>query len=377
MVLTARHHDGFALFDSKHPAAWTSKKDLDRDLIKEYTDAVRASGLRVGLYYSPMSWRYPGYYDVFGNDCKPNVWGYKTAKWHKEDARVMKEEVYEQVTKLLKDYGNISYMFWDGAWLAQTVNRPLDRSFWNPGKYQDSTNEWPIDEQYVTKEAATGKPLGIMGLVRTYQPDMIVNKRFSWVGDVYSDEGGGYTSGNIREEEVTEKCISLQKGGWGYRPNSNVFSFEEIAMYLSNCVVRNVNLLLNVSPDREGVIPQNQQQVLLKLGSWLNKIGEGIYNTRGGPWQPLYGEYGFTYRDNKIYCHIYKGYREAKAGQFITQSIGKKKVVKVINLYDGKELAWVKNKNNTITISGVDYVQNLPMTLLKITLAESVYDEPR
>lgn len=285
----------------------------------------------------------------------------------------MKEEVYEQVTKLLKDYGDISYMFWDGAWLAQTVNLPLDRKFWNTGKYQDSTNEWPISEKYITREKGTGKPLGIMGLVRTYQPEMIVNKRFSWIGDVYSDEGGGYTSGNIREEEIVEKCISLQKGGWGFRPNSNVYSYEEIVMYLSNCVVRNVNLLLNVSPDREGVIPQNQQQVLLKLGNWLNKVGTAIYNTRGGPWQPLYGEYGFTFRENKIYCHIYKGYRELKSNQFITQSVGKKKVVKVTNVYDGKELAWVKNKDNTITISGVDYTQHAATTILEITIAESVY----
>jgi alpha-L-fucosidase len=372
-VLTARHHDGFALFDSKHPASWTSQKDIGRDLIKEYTDAVRAAGLRVGLYYSPMSWRYPGYYDVFGNDCKPNVWGYKTAKWHKEDARVMKEEVYEQVTKLLKDYGNISYMFWDGAWLAQTVNRPLDRKFWNPGKYQDTANEWPINEKYITREEETGKALGIMGLVRKYQPEMIVNKRFSWIGDVFSEEGGGYTSGNIRTEEFTEKCVSLQKGGWGYRPNSKVYSFEEIVQYLSNCAVRNVNLLLNVAPDREGLISQNQQEVLLKMGNWLSKVGEGIYNTRGGPWQPLFGEYGFTFRDNKIYCHIYQGYREFKSGQFTTQSIGNKKVSKVINLYDGKELLWVKNKNNTITVSGVDYAQNPATTLLEITLTETVY----
>ncbi len=372
-VLTTRHHDGYALFNSKHPASWTSQKDLGRDLIKEYTDAIRASGLRVGLYYSPMSWRYPGYYDVFGNDCKPNIWGYKTAKWHKEDARVMKEEVYEQVTKLMKDYGNISYMFWDGGWLAQTVNLALERNFWNPGKYQDPANEWPINEKYITKEEETGKALGIMGVVRKYQPDMIVNTRFSWIGDVFSEEGGGYTSGNIRTEEFTEKCISLQKGGWGYRPNSKVYSFEEIVMYLSNCAVRNVNFLLNVSPDREGVIPQNQQDVLLKMGNWLSKVGTGIYNTRGGPWQPLFGEYGFTYRDNKIYCHINKGYRELKSGQFTTQSLGNKKVSKIINLYDGKALSWVKNKNNTITIKDVDYSLNPSTTLLEISLTEPVY----
>ncbi len=373
MALTSRHHDGFALFDSKHPSSWTSKKDLGRDFIKEYTDAVRTSGLHVGLYYSPMSWRYPGYYDVTGKDCKPNVWGYKTAKWHKEDARAMKEEVYEQVTTLLKDYGKIDYMFWDGGWLSQTINDELERAFWDPGKYQNPANEWPVNDKYITKDEETGKALGIMGLVRKYQPEMVVNERFSWIGDVHAEEGGASTSGDIRNEQYGEKCVSLQKGGWGYRPNSKVYSFEDIVVFLSNCAVRNINLLLNVAPDREGVIPQNQQDVLLKMGNWLSKVGNGIYGTRGGPWQPLFGEYGFTFNENKIYCHIYQGSREFNSGKFTTQSLGNKKVSKVINLYDGKPLLWVKNKNKTITISGVDYTLNPSTTILEITLTEPVY----
>lgn len=139
MALTTRHHDGYALFDSKHPFSWTSQKDLGRDFIREYVDAVRVSGLRVGMYYSPMSWRYPGYYDVTGKDVKPNVWGYKTAAWHKDDARDMKEEVYEQVTTLLKNYGKIDYMFWDGGWLGQSINPELEKRFWDPGYFQNLT----------------------------------------------------------------------------------------------------------------------------------------------------------------------------------------------------------------------------------------------
>ena len=122
-----------------------------------------------------------------------------------------------------------------------------------------------------------------------------------------------------------------------------------------------------------GVIPQKQQEVLLEMGSWLSKVGNGIYGTRGGPWQPLFGEYGFTFSKNKIYCHIYEGCREVKSGRFTTQSIGNKKVSKVINLYDGKELLWVKNKNKTITVSGVDYSLNPSTTILEVTLNESVY----
>jgi alpha-L-fucosidase len=373
-VLTARHHDGYALFDSKHPFSWTSQKDLGRDLIKEYTDAVRAAGLKVGLYYSPVNWRYAGFYDPFGNNCLPNIWGYTTAKWHKHDATMMKEEVFEQVTKLVKEYGTLNYIFWDGSSLGQIKNKALSDSFWDAGKYQNPDSNWPVNEKYITREDSTGKALGILGVVRKYQPEMLLNERFGWVGDVHIDEGGGYSSGKINNNIITEKCVSLQRGGWGFKPNSRVYSFDQVTMYLSNCVVRNINLLLNVSPDREGVIPQNQQEVLIKMGNWLNKVGSAIYNTRGGPWQPLFGEYGFTYRENKIYCHIYDGYRDYKSNTFTTQSIGKKKALKVVNLFDGKSLVWVKNKDNTITISGVDYTLNPATTILEVTLSENVYN---
>jgi alpha-L-fucosidase len=134
-----------------------------------------------------------------------------------------------------------------------------------------------------------------------------------------------------------------------------------------------LNLLLNVAPDREGVIPQKQQDVLLKTGGWLKKVGPAIYNTRGGPWQPVHGECGFTYSANAIYCHIYKNYRNKSQGIFTTQSIGSKTVSKVIDLYSGKELPWKKNGNNTITIEQVDYDQTPYVTILQITLNENVY----
>jgi len=372
-VLTSRHHDGYALFDSRHPNSWTSVKHLGRDLIKEYTDAVRKSGLHVGLYYSPMSWRYPGYYDVTGANCKPNVWGYTTAAWHKENARLMKEEVYEQLGGLLANYGPIEYMFWDGGYLGQSVDRELEDRFWDTGQYQDPNGDWQVGEAYQEREESSGKPLGVMGMVRKHQPQMIVNERFGWIGDVHGEEGSAATSGKIRNERHMEKCASVQKGGWGYVPNARVLTFEEVAVFLSDCVVRNMNLLLNVAPDRGGVIPKSQQDVLLQTGQWLKKIGPAIYNTRGGPWQPLHGEYGFTYAGDKIYCHIYSNYRNKARGTFTTHSIGSKKVGKVVDLYSGKELPWTKNDDRTITIGQVDYDQTPYVTILQISLASEVY----
>lgn len=374
-VLTTRHHDGYALFDSRHPSSWNSAKHLGRDLIKEYTDAVRKSGLHVGLYYSPMSWRYPGYYNVSGTGCKPNVWGYTAEPWHKENARLMKEEVYEQLGVLLRNYGPIEYMFWDGGYLGQSTDRELEDRFWDSGKYQDPKGDWQVGEAYQDKEESTGKALGVMGMVRKHQPQMIVNERFGWIGDVQGEEGSAATSGNIRDEQIMEKCASVQKGGWGYVPNAAVMSFEQVAVHLSNCAVRNMNFLLNVAPDREGVIPMNQQEVLLQTGQWLKKTGPAIHRTRGGPWQPLHGEYGFTYAGNSIYCHIYEDYRNKATGTFTTQSIGARQVAKVTNLHTGQELPWRKNDNHTITIEQVDYTQTPYVTVLQLTLTGDVHGD--
>jgi len=373
MVMTTRHHDGYALFDSKHPNSWNSVQQLGRDLVKEYTDAVRKAGLHVGLYYSPMSWRYPGYFNVTGDNCKPNPWKYKAETWHKENARLMKEEVYEQLGVLLANYGPIEYMFWDGGWLGQSVDHELEARFWDAGKYQDPKGNWLVGDKFVEKEESTGKALGVMGLVRKHQPQMIVNERFGWVGDVHGEEGSAATSGDIRTKRTIEKCMSVQKGGWGYVPNAPVVSFEEVAVFLSDCVVRNMNLLLNVAPDREGVIPKNQQDVLLQTGEWLKKVGPAIYTTRGGPWQPRHGEFGFTYKDNKIYCHVYKDYRDKSKGTFTTQSLGSKKVSKVLDLQSGKELPWKMNDDHTMTIEQVDYSKKPFVTILEITLTDDVF----
>ena len=367
MVLTTRHHDGYALFDSRHENSWTSVKHLNRDLVREYCDAVRQAGLHVGLYYSPMSWRYPGYYDVTGTNCKPNVWGYKTSPAHKENARLMKEEVYEQVTRLLSNYGPIDYMFWDGGWLGQSVDRELEDRFWDTGMFQNPANEWPVSGKYTVNDPGTGRPLGIMGLARLYQPRLLVNERFGWVGDIHGEEGGAATAGPIRVQP-TEKCMSLMKGGWGYRPNRTVVPFEEIAVYLSDCTVRNINYLLNVTPDPEGRIPDNQREVLGQVGRWLEKVGDAIHRTRGGPWQPQFGEYGFSFRDDKIYAHIYAGYRDRAAGTFRTQSIGPLNVKGVKCLLSGKALPWTLNDDRTISIRDIDYSEDPSVTILEIAL---------
>ena len=126
-------------------------------------------------------------------------------------------------------------------------------------------------------------------------------------------------------------------------------------------------------PGPRGGDSENQQDVLLQTGEWLKKVGPAIYTTRGGPWQPRHGEFGFTYKDNKIYCHVYKDYRDKSKGTFTTQSLGSKKVSKVLDLQSGKELPWKMNDDHTMTIEQVDYSKKPFVTILEITLTDDVY----
>lgn len=216
MNMITQHHDGYALFESRYMDAFTSKQTHNRDFVKEYVDACREAGMKVGLYKTLINWRFPGYYDVTGTDCKSNKFGYTTASWHKENARIMKEELYCQTKELMTKYGKIDQLFWDGGWLAQRGSDAAGAYFWESGKYMSNDNQWPVNPLFQDIEKETGKPLGLMGMVRKYQPDIVANIRSGWMGDYTNEEGGGAVKGEIRSG-VVEKCFTLAPG-WGYTP---------------------------------------------------------------------------------------------------------------------------------------------------------------
>lgn len=372
MCLTARHHDGFCLFDSPHPNAFTSQQTLKRDLVAEYVKACRAAGLKVGLYYSPLSWRYPGYYDVTGADMKPNKFGYKQDASDKENARLMKEENYVNVKKLLTGYGKLDHIFWDGGWLAQKGKDSDAAFFHEPGKYLDPRNEWPVPEKYQDKEEGTGKPLGIMGMVRRYQPDAVTNLRYGWMGDIQEEEGPSQTKGPVRNGTYYEKCMTLQRGPWGYSPRAETadgnFSLEELQGYLANCAVRNMSFLLNVTPDRHGNIPKAQQDRLREMGAWLKKAGDSIYGTRGGPWDPADGQYGYTYKGSTVFAHLLKDY---KGDAFRVPPMGKLRAVRAYEVCTGKTLKFTTAEDGATYIGGIDRAASPADTIVAV-----VYDQP-
>lgn len=355
MNLTTMHHDGYALFESQYINAFTSKQTHNRDFVKEYVEACRSHGLKVGIYKTLINWRYPGYYDIHGTDCKPNKFGYTTDISNKENARLMKEELYCQVKELMTKYGKIDQIFWDGGWLGQQGSDADAAFFWESGKYLDPNNEWPVNPYFQDLDVSTGKPLGIMGIVRKYQPDILVNPRSGWYGDYKSEEGAHAVTGPIRSEDAYEKCMSIGSG-WGYNSkmedSTRIRSVDQVKRMLSDCAIRNVNLLLNVGPDRHGQIPKAVTTVLRSTGGWLNQVGEAVYGTRGGPWNPVEGQYGYTYKNNTIYVYLLSDFIGTT---FTLPALNK--VQKAVNAYvvsDKSAVKYSQNKAGEITLSEFD-----------------------
>jgi alpha-L-fucosidase len=286
MVLTTRHHDGFCLFDSQVSDFTSVKTAAKRDFIAEYVTACRKAGLKVGFYYSPLDWRFPGYFF-------PNL--------YRESAEAMKQQTYDQVRELLTNYGKIDILWFDGGgddWLGFGG---IEWGGSQPG-WHGRDSKWPQTEHF--KGAPLWEPEKLYGMIRTLQPKIVMNDR---AGSLGVDWGGdfGTPEGRIGEFNTTrpwETCDTLA-GAWGYCRGSTMRSLRNCIHMLVNCATRDGNLLLNTGPTADGEIEPRQVRRLRDVGQWLERYGESVYGTRGGPVAPQpWG--GTTHRGNRIYVHV-------------------------------------------------------------------------
>jgi len=370
-VLTTMHHDGFALYDSKYMNAFTSKQTLNRDLVREYVEACRKAGMRVGLYKTLINWRYPGYYDITGTDCKTNSFGYTTAPWHKENARLMKEELYCDIKNLMTNYGKIDMLFWDGGWIAQQGSDRDAATFWESYLYTSNDNAWHVNPYFLDKDETTGRTLGLIGMIRKYQPDILMNPRSGWIGDYTCDEGGGSIKGEIRPI-VQEKCITLGRT-WGYNPQtedrSKMMSVDRLKRFLADCIVRNMNFLINVGPDRHGNIPKAEAELLKEFGNWVRSISEAVYETTAGPWQPVDNKYGFCYKGNTIYVYLLGDYTETTMS---LPPVNKGYKVRKAYVVDTKQKVRFSQKGNNIILKDISNDTKDKITVIALEMNKQI-----
>lgn len=274
MVLTTKHHDGFSLFNTKASSFNSVNNAAKRDFTAEYVEACREAGLKVGLYYSPMDWRFPGYF---------------FPEMYFDNASEMKEQCWQQLRELMTNYGKIDMLWFDGEWLAHGGLK------WAGGWTRDS--KWMQSEYFNVNYFWESEKM--INMIRELQPDIMINNRGGWEGDFHARER---RVGDLRTDKPWESCDCLASS-WGWIPDMPMLSLAQLIKNFVNIITKDGNYLLNVGPTGAGNIEERQVKRLAQLGEWLNEYGEAVYGTRGGPFPP--GRWGGTvYREHDIYVHI-------------------------------------------------------------------------
>jgi len=278
VVLTTKHHDGFCLFDSAL-TDFTAQTACGRDLVREYVDALRAEGLRVGLYYSLIDWHHPDFTVDWNHPRRddPNAAALNEGR----DMARYREYLHGQVRELLTGYGAIDYLFFDFTYSD-------DRDGW-AGK---GSQDW---------DAAA-----LLELCRDLQPDMLVNDRLGIPADFVTPEQYQPTSPLVVDgvPQVWEACQTLN-GSWGYhRDNTDQKSPTLLVQMLADSVSMDGNMLLNVGPDGRGALAPRDERTLDEIGEWMRLHRDAIVGAgHAGFTPPREGVY--TRRGNRLYLHLF------------------------------------------------------------------------
>jgi len=251
MVMTTKHHEGFCHWDSKLTDYNAMKQGPGRDLVREFVDAARAEGLRVGFYYSLMDWHHPD-----GATCKTDPAARKR----------FVEYTHGLVRELLTNYGKIDVLWYDVDW-------PLTAAEWESERMNQ--------------------------MVFELQPEIIVNNRSGLDCDFSTPEQNIEASA---EGRAWESCMTLNDS-WGFNRGDDAWKTpKKIVMNLAECAGGGGNYLLNIGPKPDGSIPEETVAVLETVGKWLDTNGKAIYGTErihydGNP------NANYTRRGNTLYIH--------------------------------------------------------------------------
>lgn len=264
-ILTTKHHDGFAMFPTQHSNFSIAHTPYQRDIVREFVEAMRNEGLRVGFYFSLIDWHHPDY-PAFTEADKPYRFGQYRQPTQQQWSRFT-QFMFAQVRELLTHYGQIDLLWFDGAW-------------------ERSPEQW---------QAAA-----LHEMIRELQPDILINDRLPEFGDFDTPEQFIPPQPPKRSWET---CMTINES-WGYNPTDTQFkSTRQLIHTLCEVASKGGNLLLNVSPMGNGQIQPELLSRLHEMQPWMAKHAESIIGTQPGlePWQ-FYGP--STRRGDRIYLHL-------------------------------------------------------------------------
>lgn len=270
--LTTRHHDGYCLWDSAYTDYTSAKQAPKRDFVREFVDAFRAEGLKIGLYYSWLDWRIPAYFEG------PNAEGFQE----------FKEYMHNQVKELLSNYGRIDYFFFDGSWPRTAEELESQKLAAEMKKLQPGiliNNRLGITEQDVEKESKDG---GAGAGESAFLGDFGTPERY-----ISPEEG-----------RLWESCQVSTWRLWGYTKGERWQGADVLLDMLCECAEKGGNLIMNVGPDGDGQIPPQFSERMLEIGRWLEVHGEAIYGHGDGDLCEFVTYGRQTVRGNNLYLII-------------------------------------------------------------------------
>ena len=358
VILTAKHHDGFCLFDSELTDFKSTNTPMGRDIVREFLEAGREAGLKVGLYYSLIDWHHPDF-PHYGDRYHP-MRSDPAASNEERDFERYLAYMHGQVKELCTRYGRLDVLWFDFSY------NQLRGEAWRANELAD--------------------------MVRTLQPGILLNNRLEVSGEGFGSLAQGEPApchGDFVSPErmvppeglfdpqgrplYWETCTTMNHS-WGYCAGDTWYKpAPHLLKKLVECVSKGGNFLLNVGPDGNGRIPRQAMDTLKYLGQWMQINGESIRGCGpSGMEKPEWGR--ITRRENVLYLHIY----ENALGPLPLYGIPAEKIRAMRLLQDGREIplsvSWVHSDYPDMAFADLGPDPVLPDgddTVLKVLLEEA------
>ncbi len=235
ICFTAKHHDGFCMWDSKYTDYKITNTPYKKDIVKMLSDACSRRGIGFGIYYSLPDWHHPNY---------PNIGRHHELFWPNATKEINEEKYLEcvqnQVRELCENYGEINQFFWD-------VN---------------------VAEYY--------KP-EINEMIRKLQPSAIINDRGPSIGDYTTPEREIPSGGSFKAHVMAVNSVGRES--WGYRKGEDYYTPKFLMQSIGKILAMRGNYMLNVGPMPNGIIDNKSLEILNKIGIWYKTVREAYKDT--------------------------------------------------------------------------------------------------